>query len=42
MVQRALMARKRKDGSVIQVRAIGRAVDASDRKKGSVWTHEDT
>jgi len=31
----------RTDGSVIQVRAVGRAIDASDRKKGSVWTHED-
>ena len=37
----AVVSRKRKDGSVIQVRAVGRAIDASDRKKGSVWTHED-
>ena len=37
----AVVTRKRKDGSLIQVRAIGRAIDASDRKKGSVWTHED-
>jgi len=37
----AVLTGKRKDGAVIQVRVVGRAVDASDSKKGSVWTHED-
>jgi len=36
-----VVAGRRKDGTLIQVRAVGRAVDASDQKKGLVWTHED-
>ena len=33
--------RKRKDGSVMWVRTIGRAIDPLDPHKGSVWTNED-
>ncbi len=33
--------RRRKDGSVIWVRAVGRAIDPREPHKGSVWTHED-
>ena len=33
--------RKRKDGSVMWVRTVGRAIDARDPHKGSVWTNED-
>jgi diguanylate cyclase (GGDEF)-like protein/PAS domain S-box-containing protein len=33
--------RKRKDGSVMWVRTIGRAIDPRDPHKGSVWTNED-
>jgi PAS domain S-box-containing protein len=33
--------RKRKDGSVMWVRTIGRAIDARDPHRGSVWTNED-
>jgi diguanylate cyclase (GGDEF)-like protein/PAS domain S-box-containing protein len=34
-------ARKRKDGSVMWVRAVGRAIDPRDPHRGSVWTNED-
>jgi diguanylate cyclase (GGDEF)-like protein/PAS domain S-box-containing protein len=37
----AAVARRRKDGSTIMVRTVGRAIDASDPQKGSVWTSED-
>ncbi len=33
--------RRRKDGSVMWVRTIGRAIDPRDPHKGSVWTNED-
>jgi len=33
--------RKRKDGSVMWVRAVGRAIDPRDPHRGSVWTNED-
>jgi len=33
--------RRRKDGSVMWVRAVGRAIDPSDPYKGAVWTNED-
>jgi diguanylate cyclase (GGDEF)-like protein/PAS domain S-box-containing protein len=37
----AVVTSRRKDGGLIRVRVVGRAVDATDRVKGSVWTHED-
>jgi len=33
--------RKRKDGSVILVRTVGRAIDPREPQRGSVWTNED-
>ncbi len=33
--------RKRKDGSTMWVRTIGRAIDSREPHKGSVWTNED-
>jgi len=36
-----IAARKRKDGSVMWVRAVGRAIDPRDPHRGSVWTNED-
>jgi diguanylate cyclase (GGDEF)-like protein/PAS domain S-box-containing protein len=33
--------RRRKDGSVMWVRAVGRAIDPREPHKGSVWTNED-
>jgi diguanylate cyclase (GGDEF)-like protein/PAS domain S-box-containing protein len=33
--------RRRKDGSVMWVRTVGRAIDPTDPHKGSVWTNED-
>jgi diguanylate cyclase (GGDEF)-like protein/PAS domain S-box-containing protein len=37
----AVLDGRRKDGAVMQVRVVGRAIDPGDSKKGSVWTHED-
>jgi diguanylate cyclase (GGDEF)-like protein/PAS domain S-box-containing protein len=34
-------ARKKKDGSLMWVRAVGRAIDPRDPHRGSVWTNED-
>ncbi|MEO8717607.1 MAG: EAL domain-containing protein [Burkholderiales bacterium] len=33
--------RRRKDGSVIWIRSVGRAINPADPHKGSVWTNED-
>jgi diguanylate cyclase (GGDEF)-like protein/PAS domain S-box-containing protein len=33
--------RLRKDGSIMWVRTVGRAIDASDPHRGTVWTNED-
>jgi diguanylate cyclase (GGDEF)-like protein/PAS domain S-box-containing protein len=33
--------RRRKDGSVMWIRAVGRAIDPREPQKGSVWTNED-
>jgi diguanylate cyclase (GGDEF)-like protein/PAS domain S-box-containing protein len=33
--------RRRKDGSLMWVRTVGRALDPADPQKGSVWTNED-
>ena len=37
----AVLTCRRKDGTLMRVRVVGRAVDSTDRAKGSVWTHED-
>jgi diguanylate cyclase (GGDEF)-like protein/PAS domain S-box-containing protein len=36
-----VVQRRRKDGSVMWLRSIGRAIDPADPHKGSVWTNED-
>ena len=35
------LPRRRKDGSVMWVRAVGRAIDPREPHKGAVWTNED-